>query len=354
MFKLKANNEALSLMRAENADFRKALIEKGIIGVQNVAPNITTPNINAPLGALAYIKPRAVEILTAPRTSDKLAVLEKNGVWGDKTVQIKVKEFQGTTSADDGSAHDGLNTSVNYDVVTRGVYYFRTSWNTNDLEEATVGAMQENARADLANASMEALAIDRNKFFFYGVAEKGLAMPVEGLLNATGLSAYQTVKSGSSASNPTYWANKTPEEIYNDIIDAESQLNVQSKGLASEEIENGGKLILAVATGSYSALDRANQYGLTARTKLKEKYGDKLEIVSVPQFNSADSSSDVFYLVVRPAGKDTILHSYVELARAYPVEVHSSEVYQKISGATSGCIVQYPVFVVRYNGIGAS
>ena len=31
MFKLKANNEALSLMKAENADFRKALIEKGVI-----------------------------------------------------------------------------------------------------------------------------------------------------------------------------------------------------------------------------------------------------------------------------------------------------------------------------------
>jgi hypothetical protein len=85
---------------------------------------------------------------------------------------------------------------------------------------------------------------------------------------------------------------------------------------------------------------------------LNETYGDSLEIVAVPQFNVADSSSDVFYLIMRPAGKDTIIHSYVEMARAYPLEVRSSEVYQKISAATSGCIVQYPVFVVRYNGIG--
>ena len=352
MFKVKANNN-YPLAHSENADFLKAMMNKGIIGVQNaVAPNITTPNINAPLGALAYIKPKAIDILTAPKTSDRLAILEKNGVWGNKVVQVKVKELEGTTSADDGSAHNGLNTSVNYDVVSRGVYYYRGSWNSNDLEEATVGAMNENARADLANATMEALAIDRNKFFFYGVSEKGLSLPVEGLLNATGLSAYQTVASGSSATNPTYWVNKTAEEIYNDIVDAVAQLNVQSKGLSEEERSNGGKLVLAVASNTVSMIDRKNSYGKSARTMLNETYGDSLEIVEVPQFNVADSSSDVFYLIMRPAGKDTIIHSYVEMARAYPLEVRSSEVYQKISAATSGCIVQYPVFVVRYNGIG--
>ena len=352
MFKVKANNN-FPLTHSENADFLKAMMNKGIIGVQNaVAPNITTPNINAPLGALAYIKPKAVDILTAPRTADKLSILEKNGVWGNKTVQVKIKELEGTTSPDDGSAHNGLNTSVNYDVVSRGVYYYRASWDTNDLEEATVGAMNENARADMANGAMEALAIDRNKFFFYGVAEKGLVQPVEGLLNATGLSAYQTVASGTSATNPTYWVNKTAEEIYNDIVEAVNQLNVQSKGLSEEERSRGGKLVLAVASDVIGQIDRKNTYGKSARTMLKETYGDTLDLVAVPQFNKADSSSDVFYMIMKPAGKDTIIHSYVEMARAYPIEVHSSEVYQKISSATSGCIVQYPVFVVRYNGIG--
>lgn len=353
MFKVKANNN-FPLTHSENSDFLKVMMNKGIIGVQNaVAPNITTPNINAPLGALAYIKPKAVDILTAPRTSDKLSILEKNGVWGNKTVQIKVKELEGTTSPDDGSAHNGTNASVNYDVVSRGVYYYRASWNTNDLEEATVGAMNENARADMANAAMEALAIDRNKFFFYGVKEKGLVQPVEGLLNATNLPAYQTVPAGSAETNPTYWVNKTAEGIYNDIVDAVNQLNVQSKGLSEEERSRGGKLVLAVASDSIGQIDRKNTYGKSARAMLKETYGETLELVSVPQFNKADSSSDVFYLEMKPAGKDTIIHSYVEMARAYPLEVHSSEVYQKISAATSGCIVQYPMFVVRFNGIGA-
>lgn len=354
MTKMQVAN-SLPLSARENADFRKYAMSKGVIGVANaIAPNITTPNINAPLGALAYIRPKAIEVLTAPRTADKISVAEKNGVWGDKVVQIKIKEYEGTTSTDDGSAGDGKNVSVNYDFVTRGVYQYRADWNTNDLSEAQIGQMAENARADLANGAMETLAIDRNKFFFKGVTEKGLKSPVYGLLNDPALLAYQTVKSGSSTTNPTYWENKTPDEIYNDVIDAETLLAKQSAGKSEEAIADGAKVILAVATGSMSALYRTNSFGLTAMTKLKEKFGSALEIVGVPQFNSADSNSDVFYLIIKPADKSVIINSYVEMARAYPIFQHSSEVSQKLAGATSGCVVQYPFLIARCNGIGQS
>lgn len=351
MTKFKVNNE-LPLSAVENSDFRNYAMAKGVIGVQNaVAPSITTPNINAPFGALAYIKPKAIEVLTAPRVADKLATSEKNGNWGDKVVQIKIKEYQGTVSTDDGSAGDGLNSSVNYTTETRGVYQFRADWNTNDLSEATVGAMQENARADLATASMEAIAIARNKYFFNGVSFKGSVAPVYGLLNDPNLNAFQTVAVGAGGS--TYWSSKTAEEIYNDVVEAFAQMNTQSDGLSEEEFANGGKAILAVATNSITYLDRKNTYGKSAMTMLKETYGDKLEIVGVPQFNLADSSSDVFYLVMQPRERQTIINSYVEMARAYPLFIRSSEVSQKIASATSGCVVQYPIFVVRYNGVGA-
>ena len=47
-----------------------------------------------------------------------------------------------------------------------------------------------------------------------------------------------------------------------------------------------------------------------------------------------------------------LLNSYVEMAKAYPIYQKDSVVSQKLSGATSGCIVQYPWAIVRYNGIG--
>ena len=94
--KIKVNNEQ-SIAHGDNTELLTKVMNKGIIGVEktmNAAPLIPTPNINAPFGALAYIRPRSIEILTAPRVADKVAPAEKNGKWGDEIVNIKVKEYK--------------------------------------------------------------------------------------------------------------------------------------------------------------------------------------------------------------------------------------------------------------------
>lgn len=344
-------NNAKSIAHVSNAEFLRTMKARGIIGVQNAAPAITTPNINVIAGALQYIRPKAIETLTAPRVADKIARAEKFGKWGDRAVVIKQKEFTGETRPDDGLTSDGLQAKVNYTYVTRGVYYYTTGWLATDLEEATVDGIQENARADKAAAAMQTLAIDRNKFFFNGVETASAAAPIYGLLNEPSLAAYKTVAQNAGGTS-TYWENKTPEEIYNDVVAAIKELYVQSNGIVEDQLANG-KIKLAVASGSLGNLDRANNFGLTARAKLKETYGDKLVIEAVPQLNSADSSSDCFYALFDLEGADsTLLNGYVELARAYPIFTKDSVVSQKISGATAGCIVQYPWAIVRYNGIG--
>ena len=102
MAKFKVNNEK-PLSHTSNSEFYKAMKARGIIGVYNAAaPVITAPNINAPLGALNYIRPGAIEVLTAPRVADKLSDAQKNGKWGDRSTTIVVKEYTGATSPDDG------------------------------------------------------------------------------------------------------------------------------------------------------------------------------------------------------------------------------------------------------------
>lgn len=44
--------------------------------------------------------------MTAPRVADRLAEPQKNGKWGDEIVNIKIKEFKGGTSPDDGLTSD--------------------------------------------------------------------------------------------------------------------------------------------------------------------------------------------------------------------------------------------------------
>ena len=349
MTKFKVNN-SVSINHASNRDFLKAMMAKGVVGVDNAAPYVSTPNINLPLGALNYIRPQAIEVLTAPRVSDEIARLQKNGTWGDESVTIKLKEYTGTTSPDDGLTSDGLQQKTNYSMEMRGVYYYMTGWMSNDRLEASVAAGAENYRADQAEGAMRTMAIARNDFFFNGVSVKGATLPVYGLLNEPNLGAYEAVAAGASGS--TYWAEKTPEEIYNDVVAGVNALYIKSNGIVQDELANG-TIILAVATGSLGNLDRGNSFGLTARQKLKETYGDKMKIVAVPQFNSADSSSDVFYIIFDMGGNTpTIINSYVEMAKAYPIFQKDSVVSQKISAATSGCIVQYPWAIVRFNGIG--
>lgn len=351
--KIKVNNQK-SIADAENKELFTRISNKKIVTgerVMNVAPAITTPNINAPFGSLTYIRPKAVEILTAPRVADKLATPSQNGKWGDEVVNIKVKEYKGATSPDDGLSSDVYQAKTNYSNTVRGVYYYAAGWMSNDRAEATVGAFQENYRADQAESAMRALAIDRNNFFFSGVSVKGTATPIYGLLNDPSLGAYEAV---ASEGGNTAWASKTPEAIANDVTTAYSKLNNQSLGLVAEGVESGrGKLVLATSPAAVTMLNRMNTYGKSARAMLDEAYGDRLEIVSVPQFANADSNSDVFYLIYKESDYETILNSYVEMARAYPLFTKDSTVSQKISAATSGCVVQYPMFIVRYNGLTA-
>ncbi len=350
MVKIKVNNEQ-SIAHGDNKDLLSRVMNKGIITVEkayNAAPAmITTPNINAPFGALAYIRPRAVEVLTAPRVADRLAMAEKNGKWGDEIVNIKIKEYTGKTSPDDGLTSDVLQAKVNYSNEVRGVYYYATGWMSNDRAEATAGAFAENYRADQAEAAMRTMAIDRNNYFFTGV--DGKAAKIEGLLNAEALGAYTAV---STVEGNTTWATKTPEDIANDVTAGYSALNTQTNGIVAEGVESGrGKLVVALAPAMVAQLNRNNAFGKSARAMLEETYGDRLEVVSVPQFHNADSNSDVMYIMYRENGFETVINSYVEMARAYPLFVKDSTVSQKISGATSGAIVQYPMFIVRYNGL---
>lgn len=346
--KFKTNN-SVSIAAKANADFLRAMNEKGIIRAHNDGNAITTPNINAPLGALTYIRPKAVEVLVAPQTSDAIASPEKNGVWGDEIVNIKVKEYLGSTSPDDGLEDDGLTSNVNYANVQRGVYYYRVGWRVNDREEATVGAFQENARADKAEAALRALNIDRNKFFFNGVKHKSLRAPVFGLLNDPAEDAYLVAAAG--AGGDTEWDTKTPEEIANDITDAYADMNTKSAGVAGELLAKGKKLKLLVCPACDAALKRTNSYGLSAVKKIRENFGEGVEIISVPQMASANSGANVFYLTIEADGSSTLLNSYVEMARAYPIFQKDGVVSQKISAATSGCVAQYPILITRVTGV---
>lgn len=376
MTQYKVNNN-VAISHGENSAFLREMMSKGIISCGhagddlvfrsfNASPAVTVPNINVPLGALNYIKPEDIEVRTAIQVSDLIAPKTKLGTWGGtKLITIKIKEFSGKVSPDDGTANDTIKSTVNYDFITRGVFPFAGYWGNTDMGRETAGAMQNNLQADDVKSLMNTMAIAQNQIFFNGVSEKqlttlGVQMPVYGFLNDPNLPAYTTVAS-NAASSSTYWASKTVEEIYKDVLTSYGRLVNKSGGnIIGNGLANGrGKLKLAISLGSFTDLKRVQSVGtqwISVYEMIKANFGmSDSDFIPVPQFNNANNDSDVFYLIYEDDTIGaTVLNVYQELIRAYPIFQKHSELSQKISSQVSGCIVQYPMFIDRCDGIGQS
>lgn len=330
--------------------------EKGILTC-NASP-ITTPNINAPLaGPLTYIQPEAIKILTAVRNFEKLGgKLEKNGSWGQDSLSIKTKEYVGKVQpyTAGNSATMGTTTSdVNLSYVPVGVYYYENSWSADDKEVSSAGFFNENLLSEKAEASMLAIAIERNAVNFLGKKEKGLKLPVYGIFTYYLKENNNTINVVKSNSNSqTSWQNKTTEEIFNDIVDMINALNIKSKGNSVDAFNAGKKYNIGVANAVYGLLDKTNQYGLSVRAKLKEQYGDGINLVNVPELDGFASGDNCAWISIDGADNvETIKGSYVELARTFQIDRLGSVSSQKIASAISGGIVQRPMFAYMVKGI---
>lgn len=83
-------------------------------------------------------------------------------------------------------------------------------------------------------------------------------------------------------------------------------------------LSKGKRLKLFLSPASEALFKRVNGYGLSAYKAVNENYPG-IEVVAVPQMAGANSGANVFYLSIDTDGNDTVLNSYVEMARAYPI-----------------------------------
>ena len=91
----------------------------------------------------------------------------------------------------------------------------------------------ENLLAQKAEASMLAIAIERNAVNFLGKPECGSALPVLGFLTDPAFAGSITIVTANAGGN-TEWSKKSPEDIFNDIVAMVNALNIKSKGNSTE------------------------------------------------------------------------------------------------------------------------
>lgn len=342
---MRLNNEQLRLLDA-----------KGILTFNGNPNPITSPNLNTPFASsLTYIQTEAIDILTAPRQFEKLGgELEKNGDWGQDSISIKIREYAGEVtpySSGNSSAMGGQKSGVNFGNKLIGVYYYEKPWSVDDKLQASAGFFNENMLKSEAEASMLALAIERNAVNFLGKHESGSLTQVNGFLNSPDWdSTIPVVDAG--AGGDTEWAEKTPEEIFNDFANTIALLNKKSKGKSTQSASAGKKYNIGIANSCFGYLHRTNKYGLSVFQKLKEVYGDSINLVNVPEMDGFAGGDNIMTITIDADDNvKTIKASYVELARTYPVDRIGSLTSQKIAAAISGAVLQRPVMAIRVKGI---
>lgn len=301
---------------------------------------ITTPNTTVPAEFLAYIDPMVIEIMTAPRRAREIFGEEKKGDWTTPYAKWRVDEITGSTQPYSDYAN-GTTSGVNSEWQTRPQYAFQTSITYGDMEVAMSSAAKVNLAAAKQRAAARVIDIDANKFYLLGVRGR----EIYGILNDPNLPASITA-AATGAGSSTKWADKTTQQIYNDILALFAQLTEQSSGL----IDKDTPLKLILSPEMSVRLGAATDFNVSVLDMLK-KYFSSIQIVTVPELHSATAGETVMLIAPEVAGQKTGLLAFGEKIRAGRIVPDLSSFRQKYTGTTYGGIVLQPYAFASMTGM---
>ena len=302
---------------------------------------ITTPNAAVPAELLAYIDPMVIEILTAVRNARKIFPEVKKGDWTTPYFKFRVQEYTGVTTPYSDYADGGV-AGVNENWPSREQYIFQTTIKYGDLETDMASVAKMNLASEKQKAAARIIDIDSNRFYLYGVAGK----EIYGLLNDPNLNAAITAGTAATGGG-TEWADKTANEIYNDVLALAASLRQNSQGNINEDTP----LVLVLSPQSNSQLGKINEFGLSVRQMLKNEYGDRLDFVELPELYNAESGSTIMLIAKEILGIPTAQLAFGEKYRALPVVRELSSYKQKVTATTYGCVLYYPFAIATMEGL---
>ncbi|MDR2947117.1 MAG: DUF2184 domain-containing protein, partial [Candidatus Adiutrix sp.] len=299
---------------------------------------ITSPNTTIPAELLAYIDPRVVEILTAPRRARMVFPESKKGDWTTPYAKWRVNEIVGRSQPYSDFANNGTS-DVNSNWKARQQYLFQTNIQYGDLETAMSSVAKINLASDKQMAAATVLDIDANKFYLLGVAGR----EIYGLLNDPDLPAAITPLTGAGGLT---WNTKTTVEKYNDILALFRQLAKQSAGL----IDHTAPLSLLLSPEMEVELGAATDFNVSVLDMLK-KYFTSLTIVSLPELSSASAGQTMLLVATAVANQPTAELGFGEKVRAGRIVPELSALKQKWTCTTYGAIILQPFAFATMQGI---
>lgn len=334
--------EGLNLLRKKGFIFDSA---KGFITdknrasvVRDAATMITAPNSGIPTVFTAYIDPRAIDILTAPTRAREIFSEVRKGDWTTSVSIFKAVEMTGHTTpyTDYGN---GATADVNVTFPQRENYMFQTHIRYGEREIAVSAEALVNLATEKQRSATTIIDKDANKYYLYGVE----GHEIYGLLNEPNLPA--SITPSVVGDNKTHWADKTTQQIYDDILALASTLFTNSMG----NIDEKANLVLAVSPAMSVLLGKATDYNVSVKDMLN-KYFDNLDFVTLPEL--ATENGDSVYLIAREImGSKTAELGFSEKLRQHRVVPYTSWYEQKYTSGTYGCIVYRPMGIASMTGV---
>ena len=303
-----------------------------------------------------YISPKGIETLLQPLKADKIApVVERTSGFGDKVVAINRIEYTGQPEQSSlwGDMYNVRSVGVKYSFIKRGIYYASISKEFNSLKASMLGRAKINYGNDLETALSRAMAIWKNRCFFFGISSQMSENPIFGYLNDPNV-VKEYVATGANDSKK--WNSKTSLEISEDINNACRDLNAQMKGKLQDLIENNGAYLqLTVGTNHFTELTKPNIYRdgqpMSMIELLGKTLGKQIKVIEVPELDGNIDNEDAFIL-------ELVCPELMSLSRLTAIEnmylptfIQSANTYNEVIMSTGGQVLRYPEMRVVRIGI---
>lgn len=305
---------------------------------------VTSQSVGTPIQFLQHWMPETIRVLTQARTADELLGREIAGSWEDEEIVQKISERVGQALpyGDYANTH---NADWNPSYERRTIVRFEDGLTVNRLEEARAARINMNSAEEKRASVAESLAIAMNEVAFVGYNNG--TNRTYGILNDPNLPNYVTVATG--AASGTAWSTKTFDEIVNDFKVAMSALRVRT---GNNFNPNKDAVTVGIASSSYDYLQAMNSLGTTSVFEWLKKTYPNIRLVAVPEFDGANSTSNVMYFIANSLGGKKVAGHYIQdVIRLLGVEQHAKGFSEAYSNATAGVLVGQPLGIVRYSGI---
>jgi len=188
-------------------------------------------------------------------------------------------------------------------------------------------------RISPVGTSMTTMAQFQNNSYFFGIS----GLQNYGLLNDPSLPP-AIVAAGA-------WSAASAEAIYNDVVRLFRQLQLQSNGV----IDARASMTMALSPTLEAWLDKANQFGLTARKLIASNYPN-LTIKTAVQYGQQFGGELIQFICNEVQGNRTAEAAFTEKMRAHAVVVGHSSWSQKKSAGTFGTVIYQPFAIASMTG----